>query len=52
VLGSVLALHVGDRVLTNGRDISWSALNNLGRLGANLFCPIQSVIEMNAHRDP
>ena len=47
VLGSVLALHVDDRILRDGREISWSDLNNLGRIGgSNRFCAIQSIIEM------
>jgi flavin reductase (DIM6/NTAB) family NADH-FMN oxidoreductase RutF len=48
VLGSVLALHVDDRVLrNNGREISWSDLDNLGRVGgSNCFCTIRSIIEM------
>ncbi len=47
VLGSVLALDVDDKVLRDGREISWSELNNLGRVGgANRFFKIESVFEM------
>jgi flavin reductase (DIM6/NTAB) family NADH-FMN oxidoreductase RutF len=47
VLGSVLALHVDDAILRDGREISWSGLDNLGRVGgSNRFCTIRSVIEM------
>jgi len=49
VLGSVLALHVDDRVLLDGREISWSGLHSLGRVGgANRFCAVESVIEMES----
>jgi len=47
VLGSILVLHVDDRVLRDGREISWSDLDNLGRVGgSNRFCTIRSIIEM------
>jgi flavin reductase (DIM6/NTAB) family NADH-FMN oxidoreductase RutF len=47
VLGSVLVLHVDDRVLREGREISWPDLDNLGRVGgSNRFCTIRSIIEM------
>lgn len=47
VLGSVLALDVDDKALCEGREISWSELNSLGRIGgANRFCRIESVFEL------
>ncbi|MEN6334596.1 MAG: flavin reductase family protein [Phycisphaerales bacterium] len=51
VLGSVLALHVDDRILRDGPEISWSGLDSLGRVGgANRFCAVRSVIEMDAEK--
>jgi flavin reductase (DIM6/NTAB) family NADH-FMN oxidoreductase RutF len=47
VLGTVLALHVDDKVLHDGREISWSDLDSLGRIGgSNRFCAVRSVIEL------
>ena len=47
VLGEVLALHVDDQILRDGREISWSDLDSLGRVGgSNRFCAVRSVIEM------
>jgi flavin reductase (DIM6/NTAB) family NADH-FMN oxidoreductase RutF len=47
VLGTVLVLNVDDRVLHDGREISWSDLDSLGRVGgSNRFCAVRSVIEM------
>jgi flavin reductase (DIM6/NTAB) family NADH-FMN oxidoreductase RutF len=47
VLGTVLALDVDDKVLRDGREISWSDLDSLGRVGgSNRFCAVRSVIEM------
>ncbi|HSW00476.1 MAG TPA: flavin reductase family protein [Sedimentisphaerales bacterium] len=51
VLGSVLALHVDERILRDGPEISWSGLNSLGRVGgANRFCAVESVIEMELEK--
>lgn len=47
VLGKVLALHVDEQILRDGREISWSGLDSLGRVGgSNRFCAVRSVIEM------
>lgn len=51
VLGSVLALHVDDRVLRDGREISWSGLDSLGRIGgSNRFCAVRSIMEMETDK--
>jgi flavin reductase (DIM6/NTAB) family NADH-FMN oxidoreductase RutF len=47
VLGTVLALHVEEGILRDGKEISWSGLDSLGRVGgSNRFCAVRSVIEM------
>jgi hypothetical protein len=47
VLGSVFALGVDDNVLRDRREISWSGLNNLVRVGGTKrFCKIEPVFEM------
>lgn len=51
VLGSVLVLHVDDRILLDGREISCAGLHSLGRVGgANRFCAVESVIEMKLEK--
>jgi flavin reductase (DIM6/NTAB) family NADH-FMN oxidoreductase RutF len=47
VLGTVLVLNVDDKVLHDGREVSWSDLDSLGRVGgSNRFCAVRSVIEL------
>ncbi|HOP48641.1 MAG TPA: flavin reductase family protein [Desulfobacteraceae bacterium] len=45
ILGRVQLVHVQDNLLKNQKEIDWFGLDVLGRLSANRYCSIRSVIE-------
>jgi flavin reductase (DIM6/NTAB) family NADH-FMN oxidoreductase RutF len=45
VLGRIQLVHLRDDLLMNEKEVDWLGLDVLGRLSANRYCAVRSVIE-------